>query len=153
MSSEYTQTHNGVIYKKMNDTQLLISNAYFEEKKRWDDKLKAIESNLKEHIQTMEECESRIKEKRNHISAINSKSAYNGIFSHILNIFKTANANEKKLIKETQELIMLKNSLKDLHKNKKHIIKKHEVCVKNYPKSERYELAIMGNNLFKARSL
>ena len=131
--------------------QALVLSAYLEEKRKWEDKVKKLVLIKIKAFENIANMYIQIDNKKIKIIKIESENYNKGFMGLIYKTFNLSNKYEKKLRTLNNEILKIESVLTDEEEKYKKIVEENDLLMSNAPPAVRYELAMMGNNLFKPR--
>jgi hypothetical protein len=135
-----------------NSHPALILGAYLDERKKWENKLEILAFDKTLIIERLNEIKFDVAEETGFNNKIKEKvSKDNKIKVFILNLFGLKTSLQKKLNISNDRLKRFEIELKRIREDFVNISKEYVKTIDNPPKAEQYELAMIGNSLFKSR--
>jgi hypothetical protein len=132
--------------------QALVLSAYLEEKAKWDEKLNTLILYKDTIVQKAIGLEKVVDEKRD---AINKAQAdlhnESGILVWLLKLIGIKTRAERRFHKIFKEAHELTSELKELNDEFINVLEEYDKTAANPPDARQYELAMIGNTLFKPR--
>lgn len=132
--------------------QALVLSAYLEEKEGWEKKLDILVARKDKVLHREIEIEKIVSKKRYILGEVKNE-LYNKsrIWIEILKLVGIKTEVEIKFNEMCEEINELILELKTLNGEFNNILSEYDKIVSNPPDSKQYELAMMGNTLFKPR--
>jgi len=157
MSDEYLQNFDKAYIDQFlaadpNNPQALIVGAYLEEKERWENRLKTIQTYKNIILEKAQNLEKEMLDNKDKMDKLQVELKNDsGIWSSILAFLNIKTRVQKKFDKLFGEADQLTSKMKELGKQYESVLKEYEEVYLNPPDTRQYELAMMGNTLFKPR--
>ena len=157
MSNEDTQGLSRSYLEKFLGTasdnpQALILSAYLEEKEKWETKLKIIETYKDAILQRAADLEKVIVKERDALNKIqidlHNESGVWVWFLRTIGIKTRAERKFHKILVKAQKLTL---ELKTINSEFINTLSEYDKIADNPPNTSQYELAMIGNTLFKPR--
>lgn len=143
---------NSFLATAASNPQALVLSAYLEEKKKWEDKVKKLVVIKIKAFENIANMYIQMDNKKAKIIKIESENySQKGFIGLIYKTFDLSNKYEGKLKILNNEILKIELVLKDEEEKYKKIVEEHDLLMDDAPPVVRYELAMMGNNLFKPR--
>ena len=132
--------------------QALVLSAYLEEKEKWEKKLSILRIYKDGVLQEIKKLEKIMLEKRDSLDTINVKiSNESGLLVNIFRFFSIRTKAQKQFYKEitgTEKFVLESVRLNNEFEN---ALNEYDKLLSNPPDTNQYELAMIGNTLFKPR--
>jgi predicted ATP-dependent Lon-type protease len=157
MSNEYLQNFDKAYIEQFlatapNNPQALILGAYLEEKEKWENKLKTILSYKDIILDEAKKLEKKMIEGGNELNKLQIElENESGIWVSILKFFNIKTKIQRKFYNLYKESHALTIKMNKLGKEYEEVLNEYEKIYSNPPDTRQYELAMIGNTLFKSR--
>jgi hypothetical protein len=157
MSNEYLQNFDKAYIDQFlaadpNNPQALIVGAYLEEKEKWENKLKTILIYKDVILDKAQRLEERMSNNSDTLSKLQIElESESGMWIAILKFLGIKTKAQRKFYKLFRESHLLTSEINELGVEYEKILSEYEKIYSNPPDTKQYELAMMGNTLFKPR--
>jgi len=150
MTAEELQTMLG----GANPEQALLLNTYLDEEKRWSSRLQALHITRLDIMDEVEEMKDELESAESELnSCIADVEQESGLSKFVCGIINRSTKKQKRMVKATESAYALTAEYTQILEELDSINEKYIEVSENPPELFRYELAMMGNKLFKPLSM
>ena len=137
----------------LNSLQTLVLSTYLEERKKWIDQLNTIKLKRSNYIKDIVKLQAQIsiEELTSLVKAKENLKIENNFWAKLCKFFNLKTKAQRKLDIILNKINKMKYKTNDIMTKAKELEDIYKKMYLNPPNIDRYELAIMGNNLFKLK--